>query len=67
MKSAKNRKLREQLYTAYRSLASTGKHDNTPVIKKLLTLRRELAKILGYENYAESAMKNKVRSSELMC
>ena len=57
---ARDRELRKQMYTAYRSLASSGKHDNTPIIRKILTLRRESVQLLGYSNYAESAFTTRV-------
>lgn len=57
---ARDRDLRQQVYTAYRSLASSGKTNNTPLIRKILTLRRELAQLLGYPNYAVSAMAGRV-------
>jgi oligopeptidase A len=57
---ARDRGLRQQVYTAYRSLASSGNTDNTPLIRKILTLRRELAQLLGYPNYAVSAMKGRM-------
>jgi oligopeptidase A len=53
---ARDRDLRQQVYTAYRALASSGKSNNTPLIRKILTMRRELAQLLGYPNYAVSAM-----------
>eukprot|EP00879_Flechtneria_rotunda_P006967 GHRR01007314.1.p1 GENE.GHRR01007314.1~~GHRR01007314.1.p1 ORF type:complete len:740 (+),score=194.22 GHRR01007314.1:275-2494(+) len=50
---AKNRDLRKNFYIAYRSIASSGKSDNTGIINQILALRKELAVILGYKNYAE--------------
>ena len=48
-----NHSLREELYRAYVTRASSGKLDNTPVIDQILRLRSESAKLLGYNNYAE--------------
>ncbi|HEX2094414.1 MAG TPA: M3 family metallopeptidase, partial [Longimicrobiaceae bacterium] len=50
---AENRELRERLYTAYVNRACAGEHDNRPVIARVLELRRELAAILGYRDYAD--------------
>ncbi len=59
MQFAANRKLRENLYHAYSVRASEfskeGK-DNGPIIKKLIELREQEAKILGYKNYAEVSL-----------
>lgn len=53
MQHAKNRVLREEVYRAYVSRASSGDLDNTPIIDRILKLRLEKAKLLGYKNYAE--------------
>jgi oligopeptidase A len=53
MQHAKNRSLREELYRAYVTRASTGVLDNTEIINHILKLRLEKAKLLGFDNYAE--------------
>lgn len=53
MQHAKNRALREEVYRAYLSRASSGDLDNTAIIDQILKLRMEKAKLLGYRNYAE--------------
>lgn len=53
MQHAKNRVLREEVYRAFVSRASSGDLDNTPIIDRILKLRLEKAKLLGYKNYAE--------------
>jgi len=53
MQHAKNRALREEVYRAYLSRASSGDLDNTAIIDQILKLRLEKAKLLGYRNYAE--------------
>ncbi|KAI3808483.1 hypothetical protein L1987_24434 [Smallanthus sonchifolius] len=57
---AKNRALREEIYRAYVTRASSGEHDNTQVIEQILKLRLEKAKLLGYNNYAEVSMATKM-------
>lgn len=62
---AKNRKLREELYTAYQTRASelgpdAGKYDNSPVMVELLKLKQELSKLLGFNNYAELSLATKM-------
>lgn len=61
---ARNRSLREELYRAYVTRASSGKLDNTPVIDQILRLRSERAKLLGYNNYAEVSMAMKMATVE---
>jgi oligopeptidase A len=53
MQHARNRALREELYLAYLTRASSGTLDNTPIINRILELRRKKARLLGYENHAE--------------
>lgn len=60
MQHAKNRALREEIYRAYISRASTGDLDNTSIIDKILKLRLEKAQLLGYNNYAEVSMATKM-------
>jgi len=62
---AKNHALREEMYRAYVTRASSGDGDNTPIINKVLALRGEKAKLLGFENFAELSMASKVRLSPL--
>ena len=66
---AKDRALREKVYRAYLARASEfsqtekkedGKGDNAPLIEKILSLRLEKAKLLGYENFAEVSMAKKM-------
>jgi oligopeptidase A len=46
MQHLKNRKLRETIYKAYLTRASTGETDNTPVIQDILRKKRAIAKML---------------------
>lgn len=54
MKYGDNRSLREKLYRAYTSRGCQGnENDNRELIKKIVSLRLEKAKLFGYNNYAE--------------
>ena len=60
-----NRDLRFELYQAYNTRASdqgpnAGKWDNTDIIKQILSLRDELAKLLGFETYADKSLATKM-------
>ena len=58
-----NRELRARMYRAYATRASEfGKTewDNGPLIDRLLALRDEEAKMLGYGNYAEVSLATKM-------
>lgn len=53
LQSADNRGLREAIYKGYTSLASYGDNNNYPVIEKIVKLRAEKAKIMGFDNFAQ--------------
>ncbi|KAH1098251.1 hypothetical protein J1N35_015172 [Gossypium stocksii] len=54
MQHACNRALREELYHAYITRASSGDFDNTPIINHILKLRLEKAKLHNYNNYSKN-------------
>ena len=59
MQYATNRRLRETLYHAFSVRASEfgpPQWDNTALIARILELRREHARLLGYRNYAEVSL-----------
>ena len=65
MTYANDRALREELYAAYCTRASdqgpnAGQNDNGPVMLEILALRQELAKLLGFGNYAELSLASKM-------
>jgi oligopeptidase A len=66
MQYADRRALRETMYRAYVTRASEfGKPewDNTPLISEILKLRREQARMLGFESYAEYSLEPKMADS----
>ncbi len=63
MQYADSRELRQILYRAYVTRASEfGKAelDNTPLIARILKLRREAAELLGFKSYAEVSLAAKM-------
>ena len=67
MTYADDRELREELYKAYTTRASDQSQqtefDNTPVMGEILSLRQEMAKLLGFDNYAEYSLASKMAPS----
>ncbi len=53
LQNADNRGLREAIYKGYTNLASYGENSNYPVIEKIVKLRAEKAKIMGFDNFAQ--------------
>ncbi len=60
MEHARRRELRERLYRAFVTRASQGPLDNTPVLRSILRLRREQARLLGFASYAELSLASKM-------
>jgi oligopeptidase A len=63
LKYSRRRDLRERLYKAQVSRASSGDLDNRPLIERILTLKREQAVRLGYANWAEVSLASKMAES----
>ena len=68
MQHADNRWLREQMYYAYATKASeigpnANEFDNGPLIEEILQLKSEQAALLGYDNYAEISLVDKMANS----
>ncbi|MGS0468705.1 oligopeptidase A [Cobetia marina] len=65
---ADNRELREEVYTAFVTRASekgpnAGDFDNGPVIEEILALRQELARLIGFDDYASLSLATKMADS----
>ncbi|RCJ14995.1 peptidase M3 [Nostoc sp. ATCC 43529] len=60
MQHSTRRDLREKLYKAYITRASSGDLDNNPLIERILELRQELADLLGFGSYAELSLASKM-------
>lgn len=66
MQYARNRALREKLYTAYVTRASElgpAELDNGPLMRELLALRQEEAKLLGKTSFADVSLVAKMAES----
>ena len=63
LRHAQRRDLREKLYRAFITRASEGDLDNRPLIERILDLRQQQARILGFENYAELSLARKMAPS----
>jgi len=68
MTYADDRVLREEVYKAYVSRASevgitSSEFDNKAIMDEILSLRLEMAQILGFKNYAELSIESKMVES----
>ncbi len=60
MEHCADRALRETVYRAYIARASAGTTDNTPLISETLALKHEKARLLGFNNYAQVSLAQKM-------
>jgi len=66
MQFCANRALREEMYRAYVTRASEfgpAELDNTPLIARILELRQEAARLLGFATYAQVSLEPKMAQS----
>ena len=63
LKYSQRRDLREKVYRAQVSRASSGEFNNLPLIEQILTLRLRQAQLLGYANWAEVSLAAKMANS----
>jgi oligopeptidase A len=52
--------IREQVYRAFNSRATSGEFDNREIIGSILALRREKATLLGYQNFADLVLEDRM-------
>ena len=61
MMYADNRTLREKMYRAYNSRCThNNEYNNFEIVRSIVNLRREVAQILGYEDYADYALRRRM-------
>jgi oligopeptidase A len=53
MKYAEDRALREEIHRAYVGRCRDGEFDNTGIIPQVLSLRQEMARLLGYRHFPD--------------
>jgi oligopeptidase A len=52
--------IRERVYRAYGTRATAGTHDNRAILGKILELRREKAKLLGFASFADLVIEDRM-------
>ncbi len=68
MASAESAQLRRDIYEAWVTRASelgpsAGRFDNNPIIAEILPLRHELARLVGFKNFADYALATRMAKS----
>lgn len=65
MKYSSNRDLRKELYMAYNTRSVMGgEFDNQQIVEKIVNTRLQIAKLLGYNSYAEYTLKNRMAKNK---
>lgn len=65
MKYSSQRGLRERLYKAYNSRCVAGsRFDNTQTVKRIVELRRQKARLLGYDTFADYVLEERMAGSK---
>jgi oligopeptidase A len=60
---ADDRSLREELYRAYNGVGTGEGRDNRELLPRILALRQEKAELLGYANYADYLLEDRMAGS----
>jgi oligopeptidase A len=55
-----NREIREKVYRAYSTRASSGEYDNSVLTADILKLRREKALLLGFRDFADLVLEDRM-------
>ena len=55
-----DRSVRERMYRAFNTRAASGEFDNRDIICRVLALRREKAQLLGYEDFADLVLEDRM-------
>jgi oligopeptidase A len=60
LQHSRRRELREKMYRAFITRASSGEWDNTPLVDNILALRAEEARLLGFSTFSELSLAKKM-------
>ncbi len=52
--------IRGEMWHAYNTRAASGEHDNRPLIAKILELRKEKARLLGFRDFADLVLDDRM-------
>ena len=55
-----DRSVRERMYRAFHARAASGEFDNRDIIRRILALRKEKARLLGYEDFADLVLEDRM-------
>lgn len=58
-----NPQMRKQMYLAYNNRATEPSRDNRPLLGEILALRQEKARLLGYANFADYVLEDRMAAN----
>lgn len=62
------RELRRRMYMAKNTLCTNGEWDNTEIVRRIVNLRQEFARLLGYDNFADFVLEKRMaKNKEQVC
>ena len=65
MRDANNRALREKMYRAKMNVGNNdNEYDNKEIARKIVNTRLEIARMMGFKNYAEYVLKDRMAKNE---
>lgn len=64
MTYSSNRELKEQLWRRYNSRCYDDEQDNREIVKRIVALRLEVARLLGYETYAAYVLEERMAGTQ---
>ena len=65
MQNCEDPQLRKQMYLAYNTRGVGGENDNTEIVRKIAALRHEIARLLGYDCWADYVLEeNMAKNTE---
>lgn len=64
MTYSSNRELKEQLWRRYNSRCYGDEQDNRELVKRIVALRLEMARLLGYETYAAYVLEERMAGTQ---
>ena len=60
MTQSENRELRKRMFDGYRLRATSGEHDNGPLLIRISELRAKRAELMGYESHAHYQLETRM-------
>ena len=65
MRDADNRERRKEMYMAKTNVGNNNnEYDNKEIVKKIVNIRLEIARMMGFKNYAAYVLKDRMAKSE---